>query len=26
MEDTDKMPLGKYKGMEMAEVPASYLL
>lgn len=26
MKDTDKMPFGKYKGKEMQEVPAEYLI
>jgi len=26
MNDDDLMPYGKYKGMKMSEVPASYLL
>jgi uncharacterized protein (DUF3820 family) len=26
MEDSDLMPFGKYKGKEMQDVPASYLL
>lgn len=26
MEDTDKMPFGKFKGTAMANVPAHYLL
>ncbi len=26
MKDTDLMPFGKYKGLQMQEVPASYLL
>ena len=26
MEDTDLMPFGKYKGDEMQDVPANYLL
>jgi len=26
LKDTDPMPNGKYKGVEMANVPASYLL
>jgi hypothetical protein len=26
IEDTELMPFGKYKGKEMAEVPASYLM
>lgn len=26
LDDYDKMPFGKYKGVEMINVPASYLL
>lgn len=26
MEDSDLMPFGKYKGIEMINVPASYLI
>lgn len=25
LDDTDKMPFGKYKGVQMQDVPASYL-
>jgi len=26
LSDTDKMPYGKYKGEDMADVPAAYLI